>query len=63
MRVYKYCSGDELDEVLKVELDQMVGDQDGSGEARKLRSNLEEMHMKIWKSVKIKMAKYLDPLL
>ena len=63
MRFYKYCSGDEVDEVLKLELDQMVEEQDALEEARKLRRNLEETHMKIWENVKRKLAKYLEPLL
>ena len=47
VRFYKYFSGDEVDEVLKLELDQIVEEQDGLEEARNLRSNLEETHMKI----------------
>ena len=35
----------------------MVEEQDGLREARHLRKNLEEMHMKIWENVKSKMAK------
>ena len=48
VRVYIYCSGDKGNEVLKVKLDHMVEYQDGSGEARQLRKNLEETHMKMW---------------
>ena len=33
-RVYIYCSGDEVGEFFKVELDQMVEDQDILAEAR-----------------------------
>ena len=40
MRVYKYCSGDELDEVLKLKLDKIVEEQNGSGYAKQLLSNL-----------------------
>ena len=47
MRVYIYYSGDDMDEVLKVELDKMVEDQDCLAEARQLIRNLEETHMKI----------------
>ena len=47
MRVYTYCSGDEVDEVLKVELEQMEEEKDGLAEARQLRSNSEETHMKM----------------
>ena len=63
VRVYIYYSGDDVDEVLKVELYHMVEDQDGLGETRQLRGNLEETHMKMREKVKIKLAKYLDPLL
>ena len=34
VRVYIYFCGDDLDEFLKVELDQMVEDEDGLGETR-----------------------------
>ena len=47
MRVYIYCYGDEVDEVLMVKLEQMVKYQGGLAEARQLRSNLEERHVKI----------------
>ena len=47
VRVYIYLSGDEVDEVLKVELDQMVEEKYGPGEARQLRTNLKETHMKM----------------
>ena len=47
VRVYIYLSGDEVNEVLKVELDQMFEEQDGLGESRQLRMNLEETHMKM----------------
>ena len=49
MRVYIYCSSDEVDEFYKVELDQMAEEQYGSGEARHMIRNLEETHTKIWK--------------
>ena len=49
MRVYTYCSGDDVGEVLKVELDHIVEEQDGMVEARQLRRNLEETHMKMRK--------------
>ena len=41
----------------------MVEDQDGLREARHLRRNLEETHMKMWENVKIKLYNYLEPLL
>ena len=63
MRFYIHCSGDEVDEVLKVDLYQMVDKQDDKGESRKMRRNLEEKHMKMRKNMKSKMAKYLEPLL
>ena len=63
VRVYIYCYGDELDEVLKVELDQMVENQDGLAQARQLKMNLEETHMKMRENVKSKLAKYLELLL
>ena len=50
-------------EVLKAELDYMIGDQDSSGENRHLRRNLEETHMKIRENVKKKLAKYLETIL
>ena len=63
VRVYIYCSGDKGNEVLKVELDHMVEYQDGSGEARQPRRNVEETNMKIRGNVKRNMAKYLQTLL
>ena len=48
VRVYIYFSGYEVDEVMKVELYWMVEEQDGSAEARQLRRNLEETHIKMW---------------
>ena len=51
-----------MDEVLKVELNQVVEDQDALGEAIHPRKNLKDTHMKIWENVKSKMAKYLDTL-
>ena len=51
-----------MDEVLKFELYQMVEDQDGLVEARRLRRNLEETHTKMQINVKSKLTKYLDPL-
>ena len=47
MRFYKYCSDDEVYEVLKVELEQMVEEQDGLVKARQLRRNSENTHMKM----------------
>ena len=47
VRVYISCSGDKVDEILKVELDHMMEDQDGLEETRNLRRKLEEMHMKM----------------
>ena len=47
VRVYIYWYGYEVDEVLKLELDQLVKYQDGLAEARQIRRNLEETHMKI----------------
>ena len=47
VRLYIYCSTDEVDEVLKMKLYQMVEKQDGSEEARQLIRNLEETHMKM----------------
>ena len=41
----------------------MVEEQDGSGDAREMRRNLEETHMKIRGNVRNKLAKYLDQLL
>ena len=41
-----------MDKVFKVELDHMVEEQDGLGEARQLRRNLEEAHMKMGKMVR-----------
>ena len=40
VRVYIYWYGDDMDEGFKVELDQMVEDQDGLGEAIQPRRNL-----------------------
>ena len=62
-RIYIYFSGDDVDEVLKVELDHMVEEQYGSGEAIHLRRNLEETHTKIRGNVRTKLAKYLEPIL
>ena len=63
VRVYIYCSGDEMDEVLKVELEKMVEEQYGLAEAINLRRNLEETHMKMQENMKRKLANYLGPLL
>ena len=52
-----------MDEVLKVELDHMVEEQYGSGEAIHMRRNLEETHTKIRGNVRTKLAKYLEPIL
>ena len=52
-----------MDEVLKVELDQMVKKQDSLEKARQMKRNLEDMHMKIWESLNSKLAKKLKPLL
>ena len=46
--VYIYFLCDEVDEVFKVDLDQMVEEQYGSAESRQLRRNLEETHTKMW---------------
>ena len=63
VRVYIYLSGDEVDEVLNLELEQILEEQYGPGEARQLRRNLEETHMKMRENAKRKMDKYLEPLL
>ena len=42
-----YFSGDEVDEVLDVKLDQMVKDRYGSEEARHLRRNFEETQIEM----------------
>ena len=47
VRVYIYCSSDEVNEVLKADLDQILEYQDGSWEDIQLRRNLEETHMKM----------------
>ena len=47
VRVYVYCSEYEVHEVMDVDLDYMVEEQNGPGEARELRRNLEETHMKM----------------
>ena len=39
MRVYIYFSGDDVYKVLKVELDHMVEERGGLGEARQMRRN------------------------
>ena len=57
MRFYIYCSVDEVDDVLKVDLHQMVEEKDGLAESRQLIRNLEDTHNKIQESVKIKLAK------
>ena len=48
VRVYICCSDDEVDEFLKLGLDQMVEDQDGLGDSIQLRRSLEETHKKMW---------------
>ena len=47
VRVYIYCSGDDVDEVLNGDLDQMVEEKYGLGESRHLMRNLEETYTKI----------------
>ena len=56
MRVYVYLFGDQVDEFFNAELEQMVEEKDGLGEAREMRSNLEETHIKIKKILKSKLA-------
>ena len=56
VRVYVYCSEYEVDEVMDVDLDYMVEEQNGPGEARELRRNLEETHMKMQGSMKSKLV-------
>ena len=63
LRVYIYFSGDDMDEVFKVDLEHMVEEKDGLAEARQLKRNLEETHIKMWKNKKRKLSKYLEPLL
>ena len=63
VRVYIYWYGDDVDDILKVELDQMVEEKDDLEEARHLRRNLEQTHMKMQEDIKIKPDKYLEPLL
>ena len=52
-----------MNEVLKVDFDQMMGEKYSLGEARQLRRNLEETHMKMRENLKRKLANYLDPFL
>ena len=46
-----------MDEVLKGDLEQMPEEQDGLEEAKQLRRNLEEEHVKKRENVKRKIAK------
>ena len=46
VRVYFYCSGGEVDEVPKLELNHMVEYQYGLGEARQQMINMEESNKK-----------------
>ena len=48
---------------MKVELYDMVEDQDSLAVARELRRNLEKTHMKMWENVKSTLDKYLEALL
>ena len=57
VRVYIYWYGDDVDEVLNMELEHMVEYQGGLAEARQMIRNLEETHMKIWENVRIKLDK------
>ena len=59
VRVYVYCSGDDVDDLTKVELDHIVEEQDGSGSARQLRRKNYENAGKCEE----KTGKYLEPLL
>ena len=63
VRVYIYWYGNEVDGVLKMELEQIVEDKDGLWDATQTRINLEEAHMKMRENVKNKLAKYLELLL
>ena len=56
MRVYVYLFGDQVDEFFNAELEQMVEEKDGLGEAREMRRNLEETHIKIKNFLKSKLA-------
>ena len=60
---YIYCSGDEVYEVLKLELDQILEEQDGPGEAIQTRRNLKDTHMITQENVRRKLDNYLGPLL
>ena len=57
--VYIYNYVDDVDEFLKVDLDQMVEDPDSLGEAINLRINLEETHIKMRENVNSKLDHYL----
>ena len=46
-----------------MELDHIVENQDGLGEASQPRRNLEETYIKMKENVRSKLAKYLEPLL
>ena len=56
MRVYVYCFVDEVDEAMNTDLEHMVEEKDGLGEARQPRRNMEEPHIKMWENVKRKLA-------
>ena len=61
--VYIYCNGDEVDEVFKVNLDQMVEERVGLEKGYQLIKNLVNTHMKIRENKRIKIAKYYEPIL
>ena len=42
-----YCSGDDLYEVFRFDLDQIAEEHDGLAEARQLIRNLEDTHIKM----------------
>ena len=62
VRIYNYCSGDDVDDVTK-HLDTMVEERGNSPGAENLRSNLLEVHSKMRSRVKENLTNVLVPLL
>ena len=62
VRIYNYCSGDDVDDVTK-HLDTMAEEIGNSPEAENLRSNLLEVHSKMRFQINENLANFLAPLL
>ena len=63
VRIYTYFSGEDADDDVLKHLDTMVEDRGKSQDLENLRSNLLEVHSKMWYRVNNKITNVLAPLL